>query len=62
MARPDVAHVTHVRATVRATRADVHDIGWLPAEGWFCITCGTARCRQIRLVRELVQADPEETT
>lgn len=31
-----------------------HDVAWLPSEGWWCITCGHARCRMIRLVKETI--------
>lgn len=40
-------------AVVHTNDNHTHRIGHLPAEGWFCQTCGK-RCRQIAAVRAVV--------
>jgi hypothetical protein len=42
-----------VDAIVTDDRGHHHRIGHLPAEGWFCQTCGK-RCRLIAAVRDVV--------
>jgi hypothetical protein len=46
-------HVIYLKAAVGTGPADRHDIGWLPSEGWFCVTCAHNRCDRIAAVKNL---------